>query len=68
MDTAPTSAVRQMRMADLEAEDRYHRERYALYRAKTYGPRPTSPARLRTLRLASEAADRRLRHAREIAE
>jgi len=68
MDTTPTSAVRQMRMADLEAEDRYHRERYALYRAKTYGPRPTSPARLRTLRLASEAADRRLRHAREIAE
>ena len=68
MDTPPASAVGQMRIADLEAEDRYHRERYALYRAKTYGPRPTSPARLRTLRLASEAADRRLRHAREIAE
>jgi hypothetical protein len=68
MDTAPTSAGGQMRMADLEAEERYHRERYALYRAKTYGPRPTSPARLRTLRLASEAAERRLRHARELAE
>ncbi len=68
MDTAPTSAVGQMRMADLEAEDRYHRERYALYRAKTYGPRPTSPARLRTLKLASEAAARRLRQAREQAE
>jgi len=68
MDTPPASAVRQMRVADLEAEDRYHRERYALYRAKTYGPRPTSPARLRTLRLASEAAERRLRHARELAE
>ena len=68
METAPTSAVGQMRMADLEAEDRYHRERYALYRAKTYGPRPTSPARLRTLKLASEAAARRLRQAREQAE
>jgi hypothetical protein len=68
MGTAPTSTMRQMRMADLEAEARYHHERYALYRAKTYGPRPTSPARLRTLRLASEAAERRLRHARELAE
>jgi hypothetical protein len=57
-----------MWMADLEAEDRYHRERYALYRAKTYGRRPTSPARLRTLRLASEAAERRPRQARELAE
>jgi hypothetical protein len=68
MGTVPTPAVRQMRMADLEAEDRYHRERYALYRAKTYGPRPTSPARLRTLRLTSEAAERRLRQARELAQ
>ena len=67
MGTDPT-AERQMRIADLEAEARYHRERHALYRAKTYGPRPTSPARLRTLRLASEAAQRRLRQARELAE
>jgi hypothetical protein len=68
MDTAPTSADGRLRMADLEAEDRYHRERYALYRAKTYGPRPTSPARLRKLRLASEAAESRLRRARELAD
>jgi len=54
-----------MRIQDLEREDRYHRERYALYRAKVYGPRPTSPARLRALKLASEAAERRLQHARE---
>jgi hypothetical protein len=67
MGTGPT-AEREMRMANLEAEDRYHRERYALYRAKTYGPRPTTPARLRTLRLAAEAAERRLRQARELAE
>ena len=68
MDTAPASAEGQLRMADLEAEDRYHRERYALYRAKTYGPRPTSATRLRTLRLASEAAESRLRRARELAD
>lgn len=68
MGAVPTPAERQMRMADLEAEDRYHRERYALYRAKTYGPRPTSPARLRSLRLAAEVAERRLRHARELPE
>lgn len=56
---------RALRIADLEAEDRYRRERYALYRAKVYGPRATSPARLRALRLASDAAERRLRRARE---
>jgi hypothetical protein len=55
---------RAMRIQDLEREDRYHRERYALYRAKAYGPRATSPARLRALRLASEAAERRLRRSR----
>jgi hypothetical protein len=56
---------RAMRIEDLEREDRYHRERYALYRAKVYGPRATSAARLRDLKLASDAAERRLRHARE---
>lgn len=59
---------RAMRIQDLEREDRYHRERYALYRAKVYGPRATSPARLRALRLASEFAERRLRRAREQAD
>jgi hypothetical protein len=52
-------------MLDLEREDRYHRERYALYRAKVYGPRATSLARLRALKLASESAEQRLRRARE---
>jgi len=54
-----------MRIQDLEREDRYHRERYALYRAKAYGPRATSPARLRALRLAADSATRRLARARE---
>jgi hypothetical protein len=60
-----SSSERAMRILDLEREDRYHRERYALYRAKVYGPRATSPARLRALKLASESAEQRLRRARE---
>ena len=66
--TVTDERERAMRIQDLEREDRYHRERYALYRAKVYGPRATSPARLRALRLASEAAERRLRRAREQAD
>jgi hypothetical protein len=54
-----------MRILDLEREDRYHRERYTLYRAKVYGPRATSSARLQELKLASESAEQRLRRARE---
>jgi hypothetical protein len=49
----------------LEAEARYHRERLALYRARAYGPRPTSEGRMRELERTLEAAEARLRHARE---
>ena len=52
-------------LEELEAEARYHRERLALYRARTYGPQPTSAVRLRKLEQASEYADLRLRKARE---
>ena len=51
----------------LEAEARFHRERYDLYRAKAYGPRATSPVRLRELQRASAAAEARLRAARQVA-
>jgi hypothetical protein len=53
------------RIEDLEAEARYARERLDLYRAKMYGPRPTSPARMRELERAAEGAEERLRRARE---
>ena len=53
------------RIEDLEAEARYARERYELYRAKVYGPRPTSMARLRELERAHEGAEARLRRARD---
>ncbi len=49
---------------DLEAEARYHRQRYDLYRARAYGMRATSPERLRELERASAAADARLAHAK----
>jgi hypothetical protein len=50
----------------LEAEARYARERYALCREKTYGPRPTSLARLRELqRQPRQRAEARLRRAHQ---
>jgi hypothetical protein len=48
---------------DLRAQAGYARERYQLYKAKAYGQRPTSPARLRELQRASERAEARLRFA-----
>jgi hypothetical protein len=45
---------------ELRANARYARERYQLYKAKSYGPRPTSPARLRELERAHEDAQARL--------
>jgi hypothetical protein len=53
------------RIEQLEAEERHARQRLALYRAKAYGPRPTSAARLRELERAHEGALARLRAARE---
>jgi hypothetical protein len=51
-------------LADLEAEARYARERYELYRAKAYGPRLTSAGRLRELERKSKLAASRLDRAR----
>lgn len=51
------------RLAQLRAEARHARERLDLYRAKTYGPRPTSATRLRELERAQAAAQARLEHA-----
>jgi len=51
-------------LADLEADARYARERYELYRAKTYGPRLTSAARLRELDRRSKFAEARLDRAK----
>jgi hypothetical protein len=47
-----------------EAEARYARERYQIYKAKAYGPRATNPARLRELERAWRLAEQRLHRAR----
>ncbi len=52
------------RIEELQAEASYHRERYELYKAKTYGPRLTSVARLEELERRHRGADARLRSAR----
>ena len=50
---------------DLRAQAQHARQRYDLYKAKAYGPRPTSPARMRELQRTSEQAEVRLRFAEE---
>ena len=55
------------RIEELAAEARYARQRADLYRAKMYGSRPTSPARMRKLERAAEDAEERLRRTRAAA-
>jgi hypothetical protein len=59
----PESDVSEAELARLGAEARYHRERLALYRAKAYGPRPTSLTRLRELERTSARAQASLEQA-----
>ena len=47
----------------LRAEARHARNRYRLYKARTYGQWPTSPARLRELERMADGAEARLRAA-----
>ena len=51
------------RIEEMQAEAKYHRERYDLYKAKAYGPRLTSPTRLQELERRSRSAEARLRAA-----
>jgi hypothetical protein len=53
------------RIEELRAEARYRRERYEHYRAKMYGGRPTTTARLSELERAHQGADARLRRAQQ---
>src|SRR4029453_8943152 len=56
--------ARSLTMLMLEAEARYARDRYELYRARAYGPRLTSARRLRELERKSKFAEIRLDRAR----
>jgi hypothetical protein len=55
------------RLEQLSAEARYHRQRLDLYRARLYGGRAVSPARLEEFQRASDEAAARLRHQQETA-
>jgi len=52
------------RLEQLGAEARYHRQRLDLYRARLYGGRALSRARLDEFERAADAADDRARRAR----
>ena len=52
------------RLEQLGAEARYHRQRLDLYRARLYGGRALSRARLDEFERAADAAEDRLRRAR----
>jgi hypothetical protein len=53
------------RLEQLIAEERYHRQRLELYRARLYGGRATSRARLEEYQRAADDAAVRLRRERE---
>jgi hypothetical protein len=53
------------RTEELLAEARHARERRDLYRARVYGPRPTSPARLKELERIAAVSERRARRAEQ---
>jgi hypothetical protein len=64
MKTAIEAARRQeQQTSDLAQAARYARERFDLYKARTYGPTLTSNARLRELEHARDLAEARLRRA-----
>jgi hypothetical protein len=61
-----TATAREMasdHLEDLRAQARLARERYQLYKARTFGERPTSEERLRELSRTYEQAEARRRFA-----
>jgi hypothetical protein len=51
-------------LAEMAAEAEHARRRLMLYRAKAYGPRPTSHERLRELERLADRAESRLNRVR----
>jgi hypothetical protein len=52
-----------LHLDDLRAQAQHARQRYQLYKARVYGGRGTTPARLRELERADEQAQARLQAA-----
>ena len=59
------SATGSGRLDELRAEASYHRQRLDLYRARLYGGRALSRARLHEFERAADAADARFRQAQQ---
>jgi hypothetical protein len=64
LETSGAGKAANARLVELEAEERYARERYQLYKARAYGSRLTSAGRLRELERSSKLAKGRLDRAR----
>lgn len=64
MSAEEPAASKTVALRELEAESRYARERYQLYKARSYGSRLTSPTRLRELQRMSTLAKSRLDRAK----
>jgi hypothetical protein len=60
MSAESPTARKGLALRELGAEARYARERYQLYKARSYSSRLTSNERLRELERASKLAQRRL--------
>jgi hypothetical protein len=52
------------RLDELQAQAQYARQRYDLYKAKAYGPRLTSPSRMRELEREASRTEANLRFAK----
>jgi len=68
MTEAGDSRAGDDRLAELKAEADHARRRYELYKARTYGPRPTSPNRLAQRKRDSDRAAGRLSRAQSDAQ
>ena len=64
MTDPPRPGTSAARLDELQAEAQYARERYDLYKAKAYGPRLTSPARMRALEREASRTEANLRFAK----
>jgi hypothetical protein len=53
--------ISEARLDELRAQAQYARQRYDLYKARSYGPRLTSPSRLRELERECTRAEATLR-------
>jgi hypothetical protein len=61
---AVVSRGSERRLDELTVQAQYARQRYDLYRARAYGPRPSNPARLRELERECARAEEALRFAK----